>query len=55
MVNQHSLLVILTDDDCVIANAYIKVLQLLNMKHHLCQWHLIKNIMKNLFVKLDNN
>ncbi|CAG8679532.1 30193_t:CDS:2, partial [Gigaspora margarita] len=55
MVNQHAPVVILTDDDHTIANAYSKVLQLLGTKHHLCQWHLMKNIMKNLSAKLNTN
>src|SRR2546430_12086401 len=55
MVNQHAPLVILTDDDRAMANAYTKVLQPLGTKHRLCQWHLMKNVMKNLAAKLGNN
>ncbi|CAG8652739.1 36987_t:CDS:2 [Racocetra persica] len=54
-INQHALAVILTDDDHAIANAYSKVLQPLGTKHRLCQWHLIKNIMKNLSAKLNTS
>ncbi|CAG8839301.1 7314_t:CDS:2, partial [Gigaspora margarita] len=55
MVNQHAPAVILTDDDHAIANAYSKVLQPLGTKHRLCQWHLMKNVMKNLSTKLNMN
>ncbi|CAG8814485.1 20556_t:CDS:10, partial [Gigaspora margarita] len=55
MVNSHAPKVILTDDDYANTNAYAKVLQPLNTKHHLCQWHLMKNIMKNLSAKLSTN
>ena len=55
MVNQHAPLVILTDDDRAMANAYTKILQPLGTKHRLCQWHLMKNVMKNLAVKLGND
>src|SRR5436190_17020477 len=55
MVNQHAPLVILTDDDRAMANAYTKILQPLGTKHRLCQWHLMKNVMKNLCAKLSTN
>ncbi len=55
MVNQYASLIILTDDDHAIANAYTKVLQPLNTKYHLYQWHLMKNVIKNLSAKLGNN
>ena len=55
IVNQHAPLVILTDDNCAMANAYTKVLQPLGTKYRLCQWHLMKNVMKNLSAKLGNN
>ncbi|CAB4478770.1 unnamed protein product [Rhizophagus irregularis] len=54
MVNQHAPLVILTDDDRAMANAYSKVLRPLGTKYRLCQWHLMKNVMKNLSAKLGN-
>jgi hypothetical protein len=55
MVNQHAPLVILTDDDRAMTNAYSKVLwPLLGTKHRLYQWHLMKNVMKNLSAKLGN-
>src|SRR6266540_2644666 len=54
MINYNAPLVLLTDDDRAIANAYKKILELLNTKHRLCQWHLLKNIMKNLIRKLGN-
>ena len=54
MVNYHAPLVFLTDDDQAIANAYEKVFQPLETKHRLCQWHLLKNVMKNLMAKLGN-
>ena len=37
MVNQHAPLVILTDDDRAMANAYLKVLHPFGTKHRLCQ------------------
>jgi hypothetical protein len=55
MVNHHAPLVFLTDDDRAISNAYTRVLQPLGTKHRLCQWHLMKNIVKNLSAKLGNN
>ena len=55
MVNQHAPLVILTDDDRAMANAYTKILHPLGTKHRLCQWHLMKNVMKNLSSKLSTN
>ncbi len=55
MDNHYAPLVILTDDDRAIANAYTKVLKLMGTKHRLCQWYLIKNIMKNLCLKLSSN
>jgi len=54
MVNYNAPLVLLTDDDRAIASAYKKILELLNIKHRLCQWHLLKNVMKNLIEKLGN-
>ncbi|CAG8592951.1 13552_t:CDS:2, partial [Racocetra fulgida] len=53
--NTYKTNLILTDDDHAMANAYFKVLQPLGTKHHLCQWHLIKNVMKNLSSKLNMN
>ncbi|CAG8621168.1 9243_t:CDS:2 [Gigaspora margarita] len=47
--------IILTDDDHAMANAYSKVLQPLGTKHCLYQWHLMKNVMKNLSAKLNMN
>jgi hypothetical protein len=55
MVNQHAPLVILTDDDRAMANAYVKILKPMGTKHRLCQWHLMKNVMKNLCSKLGSN
>jgi len=55
MVNQHAPLVILTDDDRAMANVYTKILQPFGTKHRLCQWHLMKNVMKNLCAKLSTN
>ena len=55
IVNQHAPLVIFTNDNYTIANAYTKILQPLNTKYHLYQWYLIKNVMKILSAKLDNN
>jgi hypothetical protein len=37
MVNQHAPLVILTDDDRAMANAYVKILKPMGTKHRLCQ------------------
>ncbi len=54
MVNYNAPLVLLTDDDRAIASAYKKILEPLNTKHRLCQWHLLKNVMKNLIGKLGN-
>lgn len=54
MVNHHAPLVLLTDDDRAIANAYEKVFQPLGTKHRLCQWHLLKNVIKNLMAKLGS-
>src|SRR6266511_2729970 len=54
MVNYNTPLVLLTDDDRAIASAYKKILEPLNTKHRLCQWHLLKNVMKNLIGKLGN-
>ena len=42
MVNQHTPLVILTDNDHAMANAYTKILHPLGTKHRLYQWHLMK-------------
>jgi hypothetical protein len=32
----------------------LNVLKTLRTRHRLCQWHLLKNIMKNLIGKLGN-
>src|SRR6266540_5970192 len=54
MINYNAPLVLLTDNDRAIASAYKKILELLNTKHRLCQWHLLKNVIKNLVGKLGN-
>ena len=54
MVNHNAPFVLLTDDDRAIANAYKKVFEPLGTKHRLCQWHLLKNVMKNLAGRLGN-
>lgn len=54
MVSNNAPSVLLTDDDRAMANAYIKVLKPLGTRHRLCQWHLLKNVMKNLIGKLGN-
>jgi uncharacterized protein involved in tellurium resistance len=54
MVNHNAPLVILKDDDRAIANAYSNVFEPIGIKHRLCQWYLLKNVMKNLIGKLGN-
>ena len=54
MTSGHAPSVLLTDDDKAMANAYVKVLKPFGTKHRLCQWHLLKNVMKNLIGKLGN-
>ncbi|CAG8776353.1 7700_t:CDS:10, partial [Gigaspora margarita] len=55
MLNQYAPAVILTNNDRAMSNAYSKVLQPLGTKYQLCQWHLMKNVMKNLSAKLNTN
>ena len=54
MTSGHAPSVLLTDDDKAMANAYVKVLKPFGTRHRLCQWHLLKNVMKNLIGKLGN-
>lgn len=54
MVGNNTPSVILTDDDRAMGNAYTNVLKPLGTRHRLCQWHLLKNVMKNLIGKLGN-
>ena len=55
ITNNKAPQVLLTDDDKAIANAYTQTFKLRDTKHRLCQWHLLKNVMKNLIGKLGNN
>ncbi|CAG8778418.1 3059_t:CDS:2, partial [Gigaspora margarita] len=54
IVNMKAPQVLLTDDDKGISNAYNNPFYYYDTKHHLCQWHLLKNVMKNLISKLGN-
>ena len=54
MVNGNPPSVLLTDEDLAMTNAYMKVLNPLGTRHRLCQWHLLKNVVKNLVGKLGN-
>ena len=54
MVNNKAPQVLLTDDDKGIANAYNNTFRQCGTKHRLCQWHLLKNVMKNLASTLNN-
>lgn len=54
MVGNNAPSVLLTDDDRAMVNAYTNVLNPLGTRHRLCQWHLLKNVMKNLISKLGN-
>src|SRR5438045_1472880 len=55
LVNYQAPNVLLTDNDSAIGSAFSITFKNFETKHHLCQWHLVKNITTNLISKLSSN